>query len=146
MTANVYRARGFNAPGGEARIETLNAIIPFDGSQGAGRQMPGPAHLLAGSLAACLLKNVERFRDILPFQYTSANCEIELERRDAPPAIIRARYVLEVHTDEPSVRCELLHKNARKFGTITNTLAAACQLNGSLRAVRSDGRAEEFTV
>jgi hypothetical protein len=54
-------------------------------------------------------------------------------------AIIRARYVLEVRSDEPTRRCELLLRNVRKFGTITNTLAAACALDGTLRVLRSDG-------
>jgi len=146
MSTNLYRAKGFNAPGGEATIETLKATIPFDGSQGMGDAVPGPAHLLAGALAACLLKNVERFHHMLPFAYSGASVEVELDRRDAPPAIVRARYLLEVHTDEPAARCALLHKNVRKFGTITNTLAAACELEGSLRVVRSDGSLEEVST
>ena len=76
MTTNVYRAKGFNAPGGEAKIETLRATIAFDGRQGMGDEIPGPAHLLAGSLAACLLKNVERFHHLLPFAYSSAEAEV----------------------------------------------------------------------
>ena len=142
---NIYRAKGFNQPGGDATIETLEATIPFDGTQGMGDAVPGPAHLLAGALAACLLKNVERFHHMLPFDYSTASVEVELDRRDAPPAIIRARYVLEVHTDEAPERCALLHKNVRKYGTITNTLAAACELDGALRAVRSDGTVEDVT-
>ncbi|MEX2608407.1 MAG: OsmC family peroxiredoxin [Gemmatimonadota bacterium] len=146
MTTSVYRARGSNAPGSDAKIETLAATIAFDGSQGMDDAVPGPAHLLAGSLVACLLKNVERFHHMLPFAYSTASADVELERRDAPPAIVGARYVLEVHSDEPAPRCALLHKNVRKFGTITNTLAAACELEGTLRVVRSDDSAEEFTA
>lgn len=146
MTTNLYKAKGSNAPGGDAQVETLQATIEFDGSQGMGDAVPGPAHLLAGSLAACLLKNVERFHHMLPFEYTQATAEVELERRDSPPAIVRASYVLEVQTDEPAPRCELLHKNVRKYGTITNTLDAACELTGTLRAVRADGSAEEFSA
>lgn len=145
MAGQSYRARGFNSPGGgEARVEALHASVAFDGSQGMGEAVPGPAHLLASALAACLLKNVERFHHMLPFAYTSASVEVELERHDAPPAIVSARYVLEVHSDEPAARCALLHKNVRKFGTITNTLAAACELHGTFRAVRADGSAEEI--
>ncbi len=146
MTTNLYTAKGFNGPGGSACVETLAATIPFDGSQGMGDAVPGPAHLLASSLCACLLKNVERFHHMLLFEYMSATAEVELERRDAPPAIVRASYVLEVRTDEASARCALLHKNVREFGTITNTLAAACALDGTLRAIRSDGGAEEFSA
>ncbi len=44
-------------------------------------------------------------------------------------------YRLRVVTDEPAHRVELLHKNVRKFGTISNTLAAACELTGQIEAV-----------
>ena len=145
MTTTLYRAKGFNSPDGDAKIETLKATIPFDGTQGMGDAVPGPAHLLAGALAACLIKNVERSHHMLPFAYSAASAEVELERRDAPPAIVWGRYLLEVHTDEPTARCTLLHKNVRRFGTITNTLAAACELEGSLRVVRSDGSLEELS-
>jgi len=76
--------------------------------------------------------------------YSRASADVDLERRDAPPAIVRAGYVLEVHTDEPASRCALLHKNVRKFGTITNTLESACELEGTLRVIRSDDSVEEF--
>ena len=113
MTMNLYRAKGFNAPGTDARIETLQATIAFDGTQGMGDAVPGPAHLLASSLAACLLKNVERFHHMLPFEYSAGSVEVELERRDAPPAIVRARYLLEVHSDEPA------RANSNAFTTVT---------------------------
>lgn len=77
-----------------------------------GEAVPGPAHLLAGALAACLLKNVERFHHMLPFAYTAASAEVELERRDAPPAIVRVRYRLQVHSDEPSSRCAFPQERA----------------------------------
>jgi hypothetical protein len=44
------------------------------------------------------------------------------------------RYRLRVVTDEPAARFELLH-NIRKFGAITNTLAAAYGASGEIEAV-----------
>lgn len=144
MTAHLYTAQGKNTPSGDAQLEVLQAKIAFDGSRGMGDIVPGPAHLLAGSLVACLLKNVERFHHMLPFAYLSATATVELERQDSPPSIVRARYMLEVFTDEPASRCALLHKNVRKFSTITNTLSHACALSGTLRVVRADGSVEAF--
>jgi uncharacterized OsmC-like protein len=146
MPANIYRARGENQPGGDAHVATLAATIPFDGSQGMGTKVPGPAHLLASALAACILKNVERFSHMLPAEYSRASVEVELERQDSPPRIIRANYQLDIETDEPTARCELLHKNIVKYGTISNTIALACELSGSMRAHRSDGTVEEIEV
>jgi len=52
---------------------------------------------------------------------------------------VRARYTLRVETDEPDARVELLHRNIRKFGTITNTIAAAADLQGEIIALRPGG-------
>jgi len=144
MTNNLYRAHGETQPGGDAHVTALAATIPFDGSQSMGELVPGPAHLLASALAACVLKNVERFSHMLPFEYSAATVDVELERQDNPPRIIRASYILDVDTDEPAQRCKLFHKNIMKFGTVSNTLAQACELSGSMRARRTDGEIEEI--
>jgi uncharacterized OsmC-like protein len=124
--------------GGEASAVAHGATIPFDGTRGRVDGLPGPADLLAAALSACILKNVERFSHLLPFRYESASVRVVADRTEPPPKIVRIRYELRVVTDEAPVRVELLHKNIRKFGTITNTLAAACDLDGTIVAVASD--------
>jgi hypothetical protein len=81
-----------------------------------------------------MLKNVERFAAILPFRYQQAQIEVEVEREEPPPRIVCARYTLTIATDEPAHRLDLLHRNILRFGTITNTLASACELTGTVRA------------
>ena len=127
--------------GGQAAVQVRTSTIAFDGSAQAGETLPGPADLLCAALAACILKNVERFSHILPFHYDSASIEVTAEREEPPPRIVRMHYRVRVVTDEPAARLELLHKNIRKFGTITNTLAAACQLTGEIEAVAPGGAA-----
>ena len=51
------------------------------------------------------------------------------------PDLQRMRYEVELVTEEPESRVELLHRNIQKFGTITNTLAKACDLSGTIRAI-----------
>ncbi len=121
-----YRANGMVSAGGAGRLESHGLDIPFDGTAGRLEDLAGPADVLCASLCACILKNVERFSHMLPFRYASASIEVTAEREEPPPRIVRIRYRLRVVTDEPAVRVELLHKNIRTFGTITNTLAAAC--------------------
>ena len=125
-----YRVDGENRPGGAGRIASRSTTIDFDGSPVTGDSLPGPADLLAAALAACVLKNVERFAGLLPFRYRRARVEVEIEREEPPPRIVRAHYRLRIETDEPEQRVQLLHRNIRRFGTITNTLAAACELTG----------------
>ena len=92
---------------------------------------------MAAALAACILKNVERFSGILRFDYRRATIHVAVEREEPPPRIVRATYTLHVETDEPDARVALLHRNILKFGTITNTLAAAADLRGEIVAVRA---------
>jgi hypothetical protein len=50
----------------------------------------------------------------------------------------KMHYRLELVTDESPHRVEMLHGNVRKFGTITNTLAAAVDLTGEVVARSPD--------
>ena len=106
------------------------------------RLLPGPAELLCASLAACLLKNIERYSELLPFTYEVASIEVKAERQDVPAKMIRMTYRIEIVTDEDEARVDLLHHNIRKFGTITNTLADACDLDGDLVAHPTGRRAD----
>lgn len=47
-------------------------------------------------------------------------------------------YRLQVVTKEPRRRVELAHRNLRKYGTVYNTLAAVCEVNGEMVAVQLD--------
>ncbi len=135
-TRHTYQVVATIAPGGAARVEMAAAVLGFDGAADSQPDLPGPADLLAAALAACLSKNLERFSKILGFRYRAGRVSVQLERRDAPPRIIRATYLVEVDSEERAERLELLHRNLRKYGTITNTLAAACDLSGQLVRAR----------
>ena len=69
--------------------------------------------------------------------------DVVVEREEPPPRIVRARYALRVETDEPERRVELLHRNIRRFGTTTNTLAAACDLQREIVAIPPEGGARQ---
>jgi hypothetical protein len=60
------------------------------------------------------------------------------EREDTPPRFARLHYALRVVTDEDQARVALLHQNLRKFGTVYNTLASACEVTGEIIAERGD--------
>lgn len=134
-----YQACGSVRAGGAGRLRAHGLDAEFDGTAGRLDELPGPADVLSAALCACILKNVERFSRMLPFRYESASVEVTADREEPPPRIVRVSYHLRVVTDEPPARLDLLHKNIRKFGTITNTLAAACELTGTIEAVAPGG-------
>ena len=121
---------------GTSTAVTNGEATRFDSSPTQGDQFPGPADLLTTAFAACMLKNVERMGQLLPFEWISASVEVHAERQDSPPKMTAITYRLEVVTDEPEHRVELLHRNISRYGTIYNTLAAACDVSGEVVAVR----------
>ena len=130
-----YEATGSVRAGGVGHLDAHGLSTSFDGTAGRDDALPGPADILCAALSACILKNVERFSRLLSFSYESATVHVVAEREEPPPRVTRMRYALEIVTDEPVARLELLHRNIQQFGTITNTLAKACDVDGTIRAV-----------
>jgi uncharacterized OsmC-like protein len=99
----------------------------------AGRQdAMNPVELLLGALSACLIKGAERVLPVLDFKLRSLHVRLHAVRQDSPPKLLSIDYVITVDTDEPDHRLELLHKNIRKYGTISNTLALALPIDGRI--------------
>jgi uncharacterized OsmC-like protein len=92
-----------------------------------------PAELLLASLAACMIKGAERVAPMLDFELRDMTVKLHAVRLDAPPSIKAIDYEIVIESDEPERRLELLHTNIRKYGTISNTLAAVVHLTGSIR-------------
>ncbi len=129
-----YRVTARLLGNGVAEAQARQSRIEFDSSSGRSETLPGPAELLVTAFAACVLKNVERFSEMMPFDYSGASIRVEAEREAPPPRIARIHYVLTLETDEPERRVDLLHRNISKFGTIYNTLASACEVTGEIVA------------
>lgn len=132
-----YTVHARSAPGHDASITAAATEIPLDVLWGAELPsgLPGPADLLLSALAACLLKGLERARAMMPFEYESAEVTVTGRRQNTPPRFVELEYDLRLVTPESERRVELLHRNLREFGTITNTLAAACDVHGTVRVV-----------
>jgi uncharacterized OsmC-like protein len=129
---------------GRAEIAFDDEVLSFDRSwYSESSGVPGPAELLAASFSACLLKNLERAGQLLGFQYHDAEVEVVARRQDDPPRFVEITYLMRISTDEPRRRIDLIHRNLQKFGTVYNTLAAACTVHGTIEGkpiVRSASR------
>ena len=118
--------------GGLAKAIANHSGIAFDATSGRDEILPNPAELLLTSLAACMLKNLQRYSEILHIPYRNAKISIHGIRNDNPPYMSEINYRLEVDTDADERKIENWHKNIIKFGTITNTLERACKLEGKM--------------
>lgn len=116
---------------GEAHVHGGGAVA-FDASAGRSEDLPSPADLLTAAFAACTLKNVARFAQILGFSYQRARIEVVSQRQDSPPRISRVDWVLTIVTSDPPERLRLLQTNIERQGTIYNTVAAAAEITGRI--------------
>jgi uncharacterized OsmC-like protein len=119
--------------GGLAQATANHSGIAFDATSGRDDILPNPAELLLTSLAACMLKNVQRYSEILHIPYRIARITIHGIRNDNPPFMSEISYLLEIDTDADEHQLNTWHKNILKFGTITNTLKRSCLLEGTLK-------------
>ena len=91
-----------------------------------------PAELFLAAIAACMIKGIERVAPMLHFQFRGVEVRLHGVRQDSPPFMSSITYDLIVDTDEDDHRLDLLHQNVRKYGTISNTVAAATKLEGKI--------------
>ena len=113
-----------NSHGAEVALGTDLA-----GSPGA----MNPVELLLSALAACMIKGVERVTPTLKFQFDRVEVKLEADRQDSPPKLVAIRYEIVVGTTESDARLDLLLRNILKYGTISNTLAGAVPMTGTIQ-------------
>lgn len=130
-----YKITATVQQGGKAKAVANQSEISFDATSGRDDTLPNPAELLLTSVAACMLKNMQRYSEILKIPYRSAKITVEGKRNDNPPFMKEITYRLEVDTDANDKELANWHKNILKFGTITNTVKKACSLNGAMEKI-----------
>lgn len=124
-------ARRIDAHGSVASCK--DATISLDTDVGGRRDAFNPAEMFLAAIAACMIKGIERAAPMLKFDVRGVEVHLRGVRQDSPPKMTSIDYELIVDTDENDHRLDLLHVNVRKYGTISNTVAAATQLQGLIR-------------
>jgi uncharacterized OsmC-like protein len=138
MLEYAVQARRIDAHGSEAT--TKNAKLILDTDVKGRPDAFNPAELFLAAIAACMIKGIERVMPALNFDLSGVEVQLHGVRQDSPPKMVSVDYLLIVDTPESDHRLELLHTNVRKYGTISNTVAAALTLTG--RIVRRDTKIE----
>jgi len=127
-----YKISATVKQGGSAKATANQSEIRFDATSGRDEVLPNPAEMLLTSLAACILKNVQRYSEMLKIPYRKAQITVHGVRNDNPPFMKEINYRLEIDTDADERKIANWHKNILKFGTITNTLMRACEVKGEM--------------
>ena len=123
-------AKRQDAHGSSARCK--DAEITLDTDVKGRPDAFNPAELFLASIAACMIKGIERVAPMIHFRFRGVEVRLHGVRQDNPPFMSSVTYDLIVDTDEDDRRLELLHQNVRKYGTISNTVAAATKLAGKI--------------
>ena len=129
-----YQVTAQTVSHGVSEARCADETIRFDSSAKPASALPGPAALRSAPLAACGFNKVERFAGKLAVRNNSASINHHTKRQQTPPRFSEIRYTLDLITDEPPDRVDLLHRNIVKQGTVFNTLAASCDVSGTVRA------------
>jgi uncharacterized OsmC-like protein len=127
-------ARWLDAHGSEAA--TKDARLTLDTDVLGRKDAFNPAELFLASIAACMIKGVERVAPMIHFEFNGVEVHLHGIRQDAPPMMVSVDYEIIIDTREDDRRLELLHTNVRKYGTISNTVARAARLEGTIRRKR----------
>lgn len=131
MLEYTVTAKRLDETGSEASAN--GAYITLDTSMAGRVDALNPAELLLASLAACMIKGAERVAPMIEFDLNGLEVSLHGQRQDKPPKMIAIHYELVVDTNETDEKIELLHKNIRKYGTISNTLDDALKLTGTIK-------------
>lgn len=123
-------ARRVDSHGSVARCKA--AEIALDTDVNGRPDAFNPAEMLLAALAACMIKGIERIAPMNHFKYRGVEVRLHALRQDSPPFISSISYELIVDTDEDDRRLDLMHLNVRKYGTVSNTVAAATKLEGKI--------------
>jgi uncharacterized OsmC-like protein len=71
---------------------------------------------------------------MIHFQFEGMEVRLQGIRQDAPPIMVEVHYEIIIETAEDDRRLELLQTNVRKYGTISNIVAKATKLEGTIRS------------
>lgn len=128
-----YKVQARSVSGQSAILEAKESEVSFGIISAPNDELFNPAELFLGSLAACILKSVERFSKFMKFQYETAEIIVTATRIDKPASLEKIHYNLLLSTNDNDINIPLLKKNIEKFGTIFNTVNATNKIVGNLK-------------
>jgi len=109
--------------------------IEFGTTTESSKILANPAELFLSSFSACIIKNVERFSELMNFKYSKAEIIVEAIRKEKPPRMDEITYVLKIYSRDNKLNISLLKKNIEKFGTIYNTVKSTCLVSGVIEKI-----------
>ncbi|PWJ54076.1 putative OsmC-like protein [Dyadobacter jejuensis] len=133
-----YQIKASSVSNKDASVHIKQSNIDFGTIPNSAETLPNPAELFLGSVASCILKNVERFSKMMKYTYTKATIEVSATRLENPPRMDHISYALTIYSNDDKLNITLLQKNIEKHGTIFNTVKLSGSITGTIQTVRED--------
>lgn len=127
-----YNINAESIAGNEGAISFKESKIDFGTTQKTAETLPSPAELFLGAFASCILKNIERFSELMHFSYEKTYLSVKATRLEHPPRMEHVSYELLIYSQDEKLNLKLLKKNIEKFGTIFNTVKQSCSIEGKI--------------
>lgn len=137
MNENMPQSHKFNVSvtnqgGSHAIAQARSHQITVNVKKGSGKAGFTAAETLLAALGACLLTNINAIGEKMHLQIDEARVEFDAERIDDPASITKISYNLILKSTESQEKLQELHDLARKWGTVTNTIANGITPQGEL--------------
>lgn len=116
----------------ESSIQLKSTAFPFGISKETEGVLSSPADIYLGALAACILKNIERFSGMMKFEYSNATIEVSATHHLNPSRLENIVYEVVINSKENKINTSLLKRNLEKFGTIYYMIAQSCNISGTV--------------
>lgn len=133
----IYQINASSVFNQDAVIQAKDSKIAFGTTSETAATLPNPAELFLGSFAACMLKNVERFSEMIKFSYTKTSLVVRATRLENPPRMEHIEYDLSIYSSDEKLNTDLLKKNIEKYGTIYNTVKLSCTISGTINKIEN---------
>jgi uncharacterized OsmC-like protein len=130
-----YSIKASSVSKDKASAKIKETVINFGITPESVDVLANPAELFLSSVAACILKNVERFSEIMNYTYISADIVITATRIEKPARMDEIEYDLTLTSKQAGINIDLLKKNIEKYGTIFNTVKLSGEIKGNIRCV-----------
>ncbi|MDT7828310.1 OsmC family protein [Pricia sp. S334] len=95
-----YIIKAETIAGNDGDISIKQSKIPFGTTPNKAESLPNPAELFLGAFASCILKNVERFSEMMKFSYSKTSLLVKATRLENPPRIDEVSYELVVYSQD----------------------------------------------
>jgi uncharacterized OsmC-like protein len=119
-------------PENQGSINLKSAVVPFGISKETAATLSSPADIYLSALAACILKNIERFSGMMKFQYDQASIKVTAAHFLKPSRLESIVYEVLLVSKEDTINTALLKRNLEKYGTIYFMIAQSCDISGEV--------------